>query len=203
MKHTLLTYFVGVMGLLLVAFQAQAATKVGTPAPDFELVDTNGNSHKLSDFAGKVVVLEWTNHDCPFVRKHYDSENMQTLQKDYTAKDVVWLSIVSSAEGKQGYVTPEEGNTVLKEEKAQPTAKLLDPTGTVGQLYGAKTTPHMYVVDKDMNLAYMGAIDSIPSAYMKDVSKADNYVVAALDSVLAGEPVAKPSTRPYGCSVKY
>jgi len=147
-------------------------------------------------------VLEWTNHDCPFVRKHYDRNNMQQLQKTYTEKGVVWLSVISSAPGKQGHVSPEQAQALTTSRNASPSAVLLDPEGTVGRAYGAKTTPHMYMIDKG-TLRYMGGIDSIPSSDPADIPNAEPYLQAAVDAVLAGEKVTKPMTRPYGCSVKY
>ncbi len=180
-----------------------AEVKVGQPAPNFTAVDSNGKSHQLSDFKGKVVVLEWTNHQCPFVRKHYETGNMQKTQKQATDKGVIWLSIVSSAPGNQGHVDGKQANTLTTERKASPTAVLLDSDGKVGRLYNARTTPHMFVIAADGTLAYMGAIDSIASSDKADVAKADNYVNAALDQVLKGQPVTNATTQPYGCTVKY
>lgn len=179
------------------------ALKVGDKAPAFSLKDMNGKEIKLSDYAGKTVVLEWLNHGCPFIRKHYDSNNMQTLQSLYTKRDVVWLSIISSAPGKQGHSTPAKAKADVAQNKAKPTTVLLDEDGTVGQAYSAKTTPHMYIIDKDGKLAYQGAIDSIPSADPSDVEKADNYVKLALNSYLDGKEIKIKQTKPYGCSVKY
>lgn len=189
--------FVGVFAL-----NAHASVEVGKPAPDFSLPDVDGKTHTLSDYQDKIVVLEWTNHECPFVRKHYDTHSMQGLQKTYTDKGVVWFAIVSSAEGKQGYVTGEMGKQVSAQEKSAETAKLLDPEGKVGKLYGAKTTPHMYVIDKG-TLAYMGAIDDKPNTNKADIADATNYVQTALDALMAGQPIESAMTRPYGCSVKY
>ncbi len=188
---------------LLLCGQSQAALKINEPAPDFTLTDSRGQTVSLSDHKGKLVVLEWTNHECPFVRKHYGSGNMQALQRDYTAKGVVWLSIVSSAPGKQGHVTGEQAEELNKTRKAAPTAVLLDPTGKVGQSYGAKTTPHMYIIDKDGILRYAGGIDDIKSTDQADIKTARNYVAQALDELLAGKPVSEPATAPYGCGVKY
>lgn len=194
-------------GLLLVGAATipslASEAKIGSPAPAFTLTDTNGKSHALADFKGKVVVLEWLNHDCPFVKKHYDSGNMPALQSKYTAEGVVWLSVNSSAPGKQGNFPAEKANELTRQKKGAATAVLLDPDGKVGKAYGAKTTPHMYVIDAQGVLRYAGAIDSVASADPADIPKADNYVAAALDAVLAGNPVATPSTQPYGCSVKY
>ncbi len=175
----------------------------GNPAPDFTLTDTQGATHKLSDFHGKYVVLEWINHGCPFVKKHYDSNNMQSLQKEAAEKGAVWLSICSSAEGKQGNMNNDEWNAKSAEVGAAPTAVLIDADGTVGKMYGARTTPHMYIVNPDGNLVYQGAIDSKKSTDVADVSTAENYVRSALDQALAGQEIAKPQTQPYGCGVKY
>ncbi|MCS7079483.1 MAG: thioredoxin family protein [Chloracidobacterium sp.] len=174
----------------------------GTPAPPFTAVDSNGKTHSLSDFKGKFVVLEWVNFDCPFVVRHYKSGNMQALQRKYTAKGVIWLSINSSAVGKQGYFTPAEINAKLKERNAAPTAYLIDTDGKIGKAYGAKTTPHMFVIDPQGNLIYQGAIDDSASTDVNEKAKI-NYVEAALDAAMAGKPVATPRTKPYGCSVKY
>ena len=204
-SHHLSTFFTAAVVLLLVVSSpaAQAAVEVGKPAPSFALVDTHGNSRQLSDFVGKVVVLEWTNHQCPFVRKHYGANNMQRLQKQYTDKGIIWLSIISSAPGKQGYVEADRANELTTSRGAHPTAVLLDPNGNVGRAYGARTTPHMYIIDADGVLVSMGAIDSIRSANQADIEQAVNYVALGLDEVLAGQPVSNPVTRPYGCSVKY
>lgn len=188
--------------LVAAAGVATAAPKVGQPAPDFSATDTTGKIWKLSDLADKRVVLEWTNHDCPFVRKHYDSGNMQALQRQATAEGVLWLSVISSASGKQGHVDAATADRLSKERDASPTAVLLDPEGTMGRSYGARTTPHMYIIDKGV-LVYMGGVDSIRSKNPGDVVKAEQYVSQALASLAAGEPVAKAVTRPYGCSVKY
>jgi peroxiredoxin len=182
---------------------ARAAAMVGQPAPAFTLTDSNGARHSLSDLKGKVVVLEWVNFECPFVGKHYGSGNMQKLQKTYTGKGVVWLSINSSAEGKQGYFAPDRINALMKEKGAAPTAYLIDTDGAVGRAYGAKTTPHMYVIDARGNLVYAGGIDDTPSTDQADVATARNFVSAALDEVVAGKPVTTASSAPYGCSVKY
>ncbi|HKZ08198.1 MAG TPA: thioredoxin family protein [Methylomirabilota bacterium] len=182
---------------------ANAPAKVGTAAPAFSLPTTGGGSQSLADLKGKIVVLEWTNHECPYVRKHYESGNMQGLQREATGQGVVWLSIVSSAPGTQGYVTAPQADELTTSRKAAPTAVLLDPKGTVGRLYGATNTPHMYVIDKAGVLAYAGAIDDRPTSRKSDVQGANNYVRAALQSVAAGEPVKTPVTRAYGCTVKY
>jgi peroxiredoxin len=172
-------------------------------APDFSLAGIDGKTYKLSDFKGKYVVLEWNNLDCPFVKKHYGSGNMQALQKKYTDKGVVWLTICSSAQGKQGYYEPAALQEMTKERKLASTAYLRDADGTVGKEYGAKTTPSMYVVAPDGNLIYAGAIDDKPSTDPNDIPGANNYVAACLDASLAGKPVATHTTVSYGCGVKY
>lgn len=192
-----------VSALLLSAAPAHAAVTVGEPAPDFTLPAADGGEQTLSSFKGKLVVLEWHNKGCPFVKKHYGSGNMQALQKEYTAKDVVWLTINSSAEGKQGYETAAEALETAKSDGAASTHILLDPKGEVGHLYGAATTPHMFVIGKDGTLVYAGAIDDTPSPDPEDVKTAKNYVREALDAVMAGKPVETASTRSYGCGVKY
>lgn len=180
-----------------------AMATIDEKAPDFELTGADGKTYKLSDFKGKHVVLEWVNFGCPFVRKHYDSGNMQTLQKTYTDSGVVWLSISSSAPGKQGYYEGEALHAQLKKEKGAQTAYLVDADGKVGKLYGARTTPHMYVISPEGKLVYAGGIDNIKSADVADIPKATNYVSEALDCCLAGEPVTQKTSAPYGCSVKY
>lgn len=193
--------------ILLVAlftnFAFAKALKVGKSAPDFSLTDIEGKTHNLKDYRGKYVVIEWINFDCPFVKKHYDSGNMQSLQKKYTQKGVIWLSINSSAEGKQGNFTSKEAMRRAKEHGAAFSAYLQDSDGRVGKWYGAKTTPHMFVIDPKGKIAYMGGIDDIRSTDVKDVPKATNYVAAALDALMAGKKVAVSSSKPYGCSVKY
>jgi len=175
---------------------------VAVKAPDFTLKDLDGKDRKLSDFAGSWVVLEWTNYSCPFVKKQYDPKAMQTLQKKYAEKKVVWLSICSSAEGKQGYLSPEDWKKAMAANGAAPTAMLLDADGTVGHLYDARTTPDMRVIDPKGNLVYKGAIDDNPSA-QADPLKSTNYVAQVLDAVLAGKPAPVAETKPYGCGVKY
>ncbi len=189
--------------LFAVATTAGAALKIGEPAPGFTGIDTSGKSHALSDFRGKPVILEWTNHDCPYVLKHYNSGNMQQQQQAATGQGAVWLSIISSAPGKQGHVTPAQADALTAERNAAPSAVILDEKGEIGRLYEAKTTPHMYIIDADGKLAYMGGIDSIASTNPADIGKATQYVPAALSQVMNGEPVASSVTRPYGCSVKY
>jgi peroxiredoxin len=180
-----------------------ATAKAGAPAPSFSAPDIAGKTVRLGDYAGKIVVLEWTNDGCPFVGKHYDSGNMQALQQKYTAAGVVWLTIASSAPGEQGYVTPAEAKSDLARWRAAPTDFLFDPEGVVGRLYDARATPHMVVIDRSGRVVYMGAIDDKPSTQLADVKTAHNYVVAALDAIAAGQPVAVTSTRAYGCSIKY
>lgn len=186
-----------------IGVSALAQIENGKPAPDFTLADSNGNQVSLSQFKGKFVVLEWLNYDCPFVMKHYNSGNMQNLQKTWTGKGVTWLSIISSAPEQQGYYEAADVNRLNEEKKASPTAILLDPDGGAGKLYGAQTTPHMFVIDPEGILVYQGAIDDIRSTNPDDVARARNYVSAALDEAMAGKPVSVPSTKSYGCSVKY
>jgi peroxiredoxin len=180
-----------------------ADPEVGKPAPNFTLPDTNGKTRSLSDFKGKFVVLEWYQPDCPFVGKHYKSGNMQSLQKEYTAKGVIWLSIDSSAPGEQGNYPAQTLNQIASKDGSARTALLLDPDGKVGRLYGAKTTPDMYIIDRNGTLVYEGAIDNKRSTDLADVKSATNYVKTALDAVMTGQPVPTTATRPYGCSVKY
>jgi alkyl hydroperoxide reductase subunit AhpC len=176
---------------------------VGSPAPAFTLTDTRGKQHNLADFKGKYVVLEWVNFGCPFVKKHYGSGNMQATQKKAVDKGVVWLSVCSSAEGKQGHMAAAEWNEEIAGRKLASTAVLIDESGAVGKTYGAKTTPHMYIVNPDGILVYKGAIDDKPSTNQDDIPGARNYVLAALDESMAGKPVSTASTQSYGCSVKY
>ena len=192
------------MALLTVSAcnSAQASAKVGEAAPGFTATDSNGKTVSLADFKGKYVVLEWTNHECPFVRKHY-SGNMQAQQKEATAKGVVWLTVVSSAPGKQGHVDGAKANELTKSRGAAPTAVLLDEKGEVGRLYGAKTTPHMFIVDPQGKLIYAGGIDSIASADAEDLPKATQYVRVALGEAMSGKPVSQATTAQYGCAVKY
>lgn len=190
--------------LMLLAFPAYAADAViGEAAPVFTLTDIEGNSHNLDDYLGKIVVLEWTNHECPFVRKHYDTGNMQKLQQQATADGVVWLTVNSSSAGKQGHVTPEEAKALIEKEGAHQTAYLYDTDGVTGMAYGAKTTPHMYVINAEGTLAYMGAIDDDPSPRQSAVETANNYVTAALEAVKNGAMPETAQTNPYGCSIKY
>jgi peroxiredoxin len=191
------------MSLALVTISSNAAVRVGEPAPDFAGTDTKGETHRLTDFRGKTLVLEWTNHDCPYVRKHYSAGNMQAQQREATAEGVVWLSIISSAPGKQGHVSPSTADELTESRKASPHAVILDPSGEIGRAYGAKTTPHMYVIDGSGTLVYMGGIDSVATANPDDIPDATQYVRGALLEMADGKPVSNPVTRPYGCSVKY
>jgi peroxiredoxin len=185
------------------AVRSEAAAVVGEKAPDFTLTDNAGQSHSLSSFQGKWVVLEWVNYDCPFVRKHYGSGNMQALQKAYTGKGVTWLSINSAAPGKEGHLSATESATQAKQRNAAMSAYLIDADGKVGRAYGAKTTPHMYVIDPTGKLVYAGGIDDKPSTDQADVKSAKNFVRAALDEAMAGKAVTVASSQPYGCAVKY
>nr|WP_206099478.1 redoxin family protein [Rheinheimera riviphila] len=192
-----------VAGLSLSSTLTLAMPQVGQPAPDFTVVDSQGKQHQLKDFAGKTLVLEWTNDQCPFVVKHY-SGNMQALQAEFTAKpDQVWLSVISSAPGKQGHVSAEKADELTKTRNAKPTAVVFDETGAAGKAYDAKTTPHMYVIDKNGILQYMGGIDSIPTAKVADIAKATPHFANAMRAVLVGQVVNPAVTKPYGCSVKY
>ncbi len=180
-----------------------AQAVVGQAAPAFSVADTQGQTQALDQYKGKWVVLEWTNHECPFVKKHYGAGNMQKLQKDYAGKGVAWLTVISSAAGKQGHLTPAQADQLTKERGAAPRAVLLDPAGTMGRAYGAKTTPHMYVIDPSGKLVYAGAIDDTPSTDPADIPRSRNYLSEALDAALAGKPVPTATSTPYGCSVKY
>src|SRR5262249_23082749 len=191
------------LSLLVLLSVFSFAAKVGEAAPDFTATDSNGQSHKLSAYRGKFVVLEWHNQGCPYTRKHYETGNMQKLQKEWTGKGVIWLSVISSAPGKQGYVTASEENDYLKRSNASPTAVLLDPKGDLGKMYGAKTTPHMYIIDPQATLIYNGAIDDRPTSDQADVAGAKNYVSQALEEATSGKAVSTASTTPYGCTVKY
>ena len=182
---------------------SRAEVTVGSPAPDFTAMDSRQQTRRLSDYKGKYVVLEWFNPQCPFVKKHYNTGNMQSLQEKYTAQDVVWLSIDSSAEGNQGYLSADEANQFIAQRNSKATAVLLDASGEVGRLYGAQTTPHMFIIDPQGVLVYQGAIDDMPSTDEEDVALAKNYVDQALSAVLAGQLVSAFATKSYGCSVKY
>lgn len=179
------------------------ASKVGAPAPNFKGTDSNGTVHNLSDFKGKWVVLEWHNEGCPYVKKHYGGQNMQKLQKEWTAKGVVWLTILSSSAGQQGHMEAARANAYFAQQQAAPSAILLDPSGEIGRLYDAKTTPHMFVISPDGMLVYNGAIDDKPTSEPADLASASNYVSAALTEGMAGQPVTTATSRPYGCGIKY
>ncbi len=189
--------------ILAFASATYAEVVVGKPAPDFTLSDDLGNTQILSTYQGKYVILEWYNPDCPFVKKHYDSGNMQALQKEMINKDVVWLSIDSSAPGKEGYRTPADMTLLTLQKKASPTAVLIDSDGKVGRMYGAQTTPQMFIIDPKGIVIYQGAIDDKPSTDKADIATSTNYVKAAIEEALAGKPVSNPTTKAYGCSVKY
>lgn len=190
-------------GLYLSPGPARASAQVGQAAPAFTATDSRGKSHRLADYLGRIVVLEWTNHDCPYVRKHYGSGNMQRLQRLARADGAVWLSVISSAPGKQGHVTGRQADELSRERGAVPHAVLLDESGAMGRLYGAKTTPHLYVIDPQGKLAYMGGMDDRPTADPTDLDGARDHVGLALAELKAGKPVSVPVSRPYGCSVKY
>jgi peroxiredoxin len=179
------------------------AVKVGDQAPDFTGTDSHGQTHKLSDYRGKFVVLEWHNNGCPFTKKHYESGNMQKLQQEWTSKGVVWFTVISSSPGSQGYVTADQENEYLQKMHAVPSAAILDPKGDIGHLYGAKTTPHMFVINPQGQIIYNGAIDDKATTDPSDVNGANNYVSDALQEAMSGKAVAVATTRPYGCSVKY
>lgn len=199
MKKTLIA-----LSLALAACAAaHAGPQLGKPAPGFSASAQDGKPRTLAEQKGKVVVLEWYNKDCPFSRKHYDSKNMQGLQTRYGKKGVVWYTVVSSKPGKQGHLSAKDAQAVMKTEAMGSSAVLLDAKGDLGRLYGAKTTPHLFVIDSKGMLVYMGAIDDKPTADPKDIAGSRNHVAAALDETLAGKPVSTPVTTPYGCSVKY
>lgn len=193
----------GSAALAILPTAAWATSELGKPAPLFTATDSNGKSWSLADLKGKVVVIETTNHDCPYVVKHYRSGNMQAQQREAAAKGVVWLTSASSAKGEEGFVTAAQANDLTQKRSAAPAAVLLDPQSKIARAYGATVTPHMYIVDAQGVLVYKGGIDSIPSSSASDVPKAKQYVRVALEEVLAGKPVAEASTRPYGCSLKY
>ena len=179
------------------------APVIGKAAPEFTAVDTYGKSHSLSQYRGKWVVLEWVNHQCPYVRKHYDNNVMQALQKKYADKGVVWLSVVSSAPGKQGHFPNDKANALTKEKGAAPHAVLVDESGKVGRTYDARTTPHMFVINPQGTLVYMGGIDDKPTSRAADLQGARPHVDIALQEGMAGKPITVPTSQPYGCSVKY
>jgi peroxiredoxin len=187
----------------LVASAGAQQVRVGDPAPAFTATDSRGHSEALSQYRGKYVVLEWHNQGCPYTRKHYVSGNMQSLQKEWTAKGVAWFTVISSAPGSQGYVTPFQENQYLAQMHAVPTAVLMDSDSKIARLYNAKTTPQMIVIDPSGKVIYDGAIDNRPTPDPGDIKGADNYVSDALAAAMAGKPVATAFTRPYGCAVKY
>lgn len=200
------TLFTATAAIAVLAFAAPISAKIanGTTVSDMTVTDSNGVQHNLSDFKGKRVVLEWTNDGCPYVQKHYNTNNMQTLQKEATMDgDTVWLSVISSAPGKQGYVSGEGANALTRSRGAEPTAVVLDPSGVMGKTFAAKTTPHMYIIDESGTLVYQGAIDDNSSSRESTVASANNYVRAAMADLDAGRAVANADTAPYGCSVKY
>ena len=201
MKHTMRTLFAAAAILPALAF---AAAVPGQSAPDFSVEDAEGTVHTLADYRGEWLVLEWFNRDCPFVRKHYDTQNMQDLQARYTDEGVKWLTVISSNEGKQGYFTPEQARAEADQHAlASSAAFLLDVSGDMGRAYDAKVTPHMYVIDPEGTVVYAGAIDDNDSANPAVVPESHNYVAAALDAGMSGDPVATTSTRAYGCTIKY
>jgi peroxiredoxin len=198
------TIILGLTSIFAAFFVLNAwAARVGQHAPDFVATDSNGKTHTLSEFAGKYVVLEWTNNGCPYTQKHYSSGNMQNLQRQWTSRGVVWLTVISSAPGEQGYMTAAQENSYVQKASAAPTAVLLDPKGTLGHLYDAKTTPDMYVINPQGVLIYEGAIDDRASTDASDIKGAKNYVDMALNEAMSGKQVATAATRSYGCSVKY
>ncbi|EWH12075.1 thiol-disulfide isomerase-like protein [Catenovulum agarivorans DS-2] len=195
--------YLSLAALAFISCFARAEIHIDAIAPNFSLTNEQGQTVSLSDYQGKYVVLEWTNHQCPYVEKHYNSGNMQSLQKKYTDDGVVWLSIISSAPGKQGHVSSNQAIELTQSRNAAPTHVLFDPSGNVGKLYGAKTTPHMYIIDKQGKLRYAGGIDSIKSANPADIKKAVNYVEQGLSALMSGQTISNKLTPPYGCSVKY
>jgi peroxiredoxin len=190
-------------GLPLTLMAVALAARIGEPAPGFTAVDSTGKNQSLSAYKGKFVVLEWHNQGCAYSRKHYESGNMQRLQKEWTAKGVVWFTVISSAPGTQGYMTPTQENEYLKQVNAAPTAVLIDPAGTLARLYAAKTAPQMFIIDPNGVLIYNGAIDDHATSDAADIASSKNYVANALMEALSGKPVTDPATQPYGCSLKY
>src|SRR5580704_10428088 len=201
--YAMLVSAIAIVMIVCVAPLLLAAAKVGEPAPEFTATASDGKTYKLADYRGKYVVLEWHNNGCPYVGKQYNSGNMQKLQKQWTSKGVVWFTVLSSAPGKQGFVTASDENAYIAKMQASPTAALLDPSGEIGHLYDAKTSPQMVVINPQGVVIYDGAIDDKPTTDLADVPGATNYVSLALEQSMAGKPVATPATRPYGCSVKY
>ena len=195
-----------ILTLLLLSLLATTSVKNGDTAPSFTLLNQDNKTVSLDEFKGKKIILEWTNHDCPFVKRHYDTTNMQTIQKDMTDNEIVWLSIISSAEGKQGHVSKEQAKELTLKRNAHPTHVLLDTKGNVGRMFSAKTTPHMFVIDELGKVRYQGAIDNLGNTgalFSTDLSKAKNYVKNAVNQLMSGEEVRDKKTRPYGCSIKY
>jgi peroxiredoxin len=197
------TILIGLSSVIAAGVYAVDSPSVGSSAPEFSLPDVKGKNHSLTEYKGKYVVLEWFNPECPFVKKHYGSENMQKLQKQFTDKGVVWLTIDSNAPGMEGNLTAEAAEKIMNSWKTHQTALLLDPDGNVGKMYGAKNTPQMFVINPEGKVVYQGAIDSKASPNPNDIPESTNYVKAALEESLAGKPVSNPTTKPYGCSVKY
>jgi peroxiredoxin len=196
--------FLWSMLLVCVLFNSVSAeVAIGRKVPNFHFDDSTGKRHSLDEFTGRFLVLEWFNYECPFVKKHYNSQNMQKLQSTYTAKGVTWISVNSSAEGKQGYLTAEAAEMERKSRGVRSSFVALDPKGELGRLFSAKTTPHMFVIGPDATLLYAGAIDDNSSTKEESVASAKNYVAAALDEALSAKPVTMPETKPYGCGVKY
>ncbi|WP_082497712.1 thioredoxin family protein [Pseudorhodoferax sp. Leaf267] len=202
-RHLVLLASASLAAASLLAGQAHAAAAVGQPAPAFTLTDTSGKARTLAEFKGRTVVLEWVNPGCPFVRKHYDSANIPGLQKEFTGKDVVWLAVNSTEKAASDYLAPTQLAGWMQAKAGAPTATLMDEEGTVGKAYGARTTPHMYIVNPQGTLVYAGGIDSIPSARVSDIKTATNYVRQGLDEALAGKPISTATSQPYGCTIKY
>jgi peroxiredoxin len=200
---TRLTAALAALALCGLSSAVLAAPEVGAPAPAFTGVDTAGKTWALADLAGRPVILEWTNHDCPYVEKHYGAGNMQALQREATDAGYVWLSVISSAPGTQGHVSAAEADALTAERDAAPTAVILDTDGSIGRAYAARTTPHMYLIDEAGTLVYMGGIDDRATTDQADIPVATNYVRLAMNEREAGQPISRPVTRPYGCSVKY
>ena len=197
------TTFLSVLTLVATLGLAQAAPKIGYPAPAFSAVDTTGKTWSLAELKGKKVILEWTNDQCPYVIKHYGSGNMQALQKEATAAGYIWLSVISSAPGKQGHVSAAEADALTTSRGAAPTAVLIDSQAVLGRAYEAKTTPHLFIIDEVGTLVYRGGIDDKPTTDPADIAGANNYVRQAMAELASGKPIANPVTRPYGCSVKF
>jgi peroxiredoxin len=198
LRHTVVGFL-----LALVSMTTWASPEIGAPAPTFTAKDATGKTVDLAAYKGKTVVLEWTNHQCPYVKKHYESGNIPELQKKAIDQGVVWLQIISSAPGQQGYVTGDQAIKLNNDRNAAPTSVVLDSDGKVGKLYGAQTTPHIFIIDAHGTLVYKGGIDSIATTKKEDIAKAENYVSASLAALAAGKKIEKPVTKPYGCSVKY